>query len=94
MATDLGVAYEQLMSFGGEKKPDENVLTFLLEKVSTLSKIHEFELFYMQNLSRRLENVTRIEREFHEHKNLYEARNAIFDKYSYYSRLEQKLKGL
>lgn len=48
------------MSFGGEKKPDENVLTFLLEKVGTLSKIHEFELFYMQNLSKRLENATRL----------------------------------
>lgn len=30
LATDLGVAYQQLMSFGDEKKPEENVLTFLL----------------------------------------------------------------
>lgn len=82
------------MSFKGEKKPDENVLTFLLEKVGTLSKIHEFELFYMQNLSLRLENATRLEKEFREHKNQYNARNALYEKYRQQRNLEEKLAEL
>lgn len=43
LANDLSLIYKQLNNNFGEeqqKKPDENVLTFLLEKVNILSKIH------------------------------------------------------
>jgi len=72
------------------ERPEENVLSFLLEKVGTLSKIHEFELFYMQNLSMRLENVSRLEREFMEHKNRIDFKN-FFEKYQQQRRVEHEL---
>lgn len=43
LTNDLSLIYKQLNNNFGEeqqKKPDENVLTFLLEKVNILSKIH------------------------------------------------------
>ncbi len=62
LAGELSSIYKQLYGFGGEveKKQDENVLTFLFDKVTKLSKIHEFHIFYMNNMSQRLENVTKI----------------------------------
>ena len=74
LTNDLSLIYRQLNNNFGEeqqKKPDENVLTFLLEKVNILSKIHEFHIFYMNNMSQRLENITKVEKDFREHKNQY-----------------------
>jgi hypothetical protein len=38
-----------------------------------MSKVHEFELFYMQNLSMHLKNLSRLERDFMEHRNRLDA---------------------
>lgn len=42
LAGELSSIYKELYDFGGEdpKKQDENVLTFLFDKVTKLSKIH------------------------------------------------------
>lgn len=41
------------------KKPDQNMLTFLIERVDNLSRVEEHQILYMNNLKVQLEALAR-----------------------------------
>lgn len=54
----LGEIYRMTRSDVG-KKPDQNMLTFLIERVDNLSRVEEHQILYMNNLKVQLEALAR-----------------------------------